>query len=109
LRIGEEQRKIFSEQLCSYVYLKLIYRFKTGTSFQVLTAVSMKMSFFWGIVPCNPVEIYQHFRSAYRSMVEAVRTSEMSVSLYQTARSSIPDDGHLPSTPSVLYVKTAFI
>jgi hypothetical protein len=33
--------------------------------FQVFTAVSMKMTVFWGVVPFSLVEIDQHFRGAY--------------------------------------------
>jgi hypothetical protein len=34
--------------------------------FQVVTEASMKMTVFWDDVPCSLVEVYRHFRGAYR-------------------------------------------
>jgi hypothetical protein len=33
--------------------------------FQVLTAASMKMTFFWDIAPCSLAEIDRRFRGSY--------------------------------------------
>jgi hypothetical protein len=44
------------------------------------------------------VEIDRRFRGAYEAltlMMEAVRTSEISMKLYQTTQHNIPEDGHL--------------
>jgi hypothetical protein len=54
---------------------------------QVLTAVSStKMAVFCCVALCNPVKIYPHSSCAYciALMMEAVRTSETSVSFYET-------------------------
>jgi hypothetical protein len=87
--------------------------------FQLLTATCMKMGVFWNVVPCSLVDTDRRFRGAYclhhqdeiltdvsevlttsiiRSivlMMEAVSTSESSVSIYQTTRRNIPEDSHL--------------
>jgi hypothetical protein len=34
----------------------------TPIGFEILTAVSTKMAFFWVVVPCSLVEVYQRFR-----------------------------------------------
>jgi hypothetical protein len=55
--------------------------------FQVLTAVSLKVIVSWDDAACSHVEIDQHFRGAHSiiiSMMEAVRSSEMSVSFFKT-------------------------
>jgi hypothetical protein len=62
--------------------------------FQVLTAASMKIAVFWGIVPCSLVEIGRHFvhshclhhqgDDSYALMMEAVSTSQTSVNFYET-------------------------
>jgi hypothetical protein len=49
--------------------------------FEVLTAVSTKVAVFCVVVPC--------------SLVEAARTSEMSVNFYQNTRHYNPEDSHL--------------
>jgi hypothetical protein len=38
---------------------------KFGMRFQVLMAVSMKMTAFWDIMPCNLAEVDQCFRGSY--------------------------------------------
>jgi hypothetical protein len=44
----------------------------------------IKMAVFWVVAPCSLVEVYQHFRGAYRLMMEAASASETSVNFYQT-------------------------
>jgi hypothetical protein len=67
--------------------------------FQVLTAASIKLTVFWDVAPCSPVETDRRFRGAYclwaALMMEAVSTSETSVNFYETTRSNIPEDSHL--------------
>jgi hypothetical protein len=57
------------------------------------------MTVFWDVAPCNVVQIDRRFRDAYclliALMMEAVSTSETSVSFYQTT--PIPEDSHLCS------------
>jgi hypothetical protein len=50
--------------------------------FQFLTAVSMKMTFFWDV-------------AIIALMMEAVSTSETSVNFYQATWHNIPEDSHL--------------
>jgi hypothetical protein len=77
------------------------------TTFEVLTAASVKMAVFWVVAPCSLVEVYRRFRGAcclhYQGdvtsltalMVEAAGTSEMPVKFYQTTRRNDPEDSHL--------------
>jgi hypothetical protein len=51
--------------------------------FEVFTAVSMKMDVFWVVAPGDAL------------MMEAARTSETLVKLYQTTRCYNPEDIHL--------------
>jgi hypothetical protein len=51
------------------------------------------MAVFWVVAPCSLVEVYQHFLIAL--MMEAARTSETLVRLYQTRRLYNPEDNHL--------------
>jgi hypothetical protein len=66
------------------------------------------MGVFWVVAPCSLVEVYQRFREPcclhYQGdecpalpalMMEAARTSEMSVNVYQTTRRYNPEDSHL--------------
>jgi hypothetical protein len=54
--------------------------------FQVLTAKCMKMTFLWDVAPCSLVDTDRHFRGAIIAlMMEAVSSSETSVTTYQTA------------------------
>jgi hypothetical protein len=66
--------------------------------YQVLTATSMKMAVFWDVSLCSLVYIDRRFRGAYchivALMMEAVSSSETSVSMYQTRR-NIPEDNRL--------------
>jgi hypothetical protein len=55
--------------------------------FEVLMAVSTKMTVFWVVALCRLVAI--------TLMMEAVRTSEMLVNLYQSTWRYNPEDGHL--------------
>jgi hypothetical protein len=50
--------------------------------FQVLTAASMKMTVFWDAAPYRAIGL----------MMEAVSTSEMSVTFYETTQHNIPED-----------------
>jgi hypothetical protein len=66
------------------------------------------------VAPCNLVETdrsIERFRGAYclhhqviALMMEAVSTSEMSVSFYQTTRRNIPADSRLQIGQSTIYV-----
>jgi hypothetical protein len=62
--------------------------------FEVLTAVSTKMAVFWVVAPCSLVEVYKCFR-VIALMMEAARTSEKLVNIYQTIRCYNPEDSHL--------------
>jgi hypothetical protein len=59
--------------------------------FQVLTAASMKFRVFWGVAPCNHVEVYL--------MMAAVHTSETSVNFNVTTRRYIPEDTKFQQAP----------
>jgi hypothetical protein len=74
--------------------------------FQVLTAMSTKITVFWDIALCCLLESDQHFRGAHclhqgdeshliTLMMEAVGTSETSVNFYQTTRCNIQENSHL--------------
>jgi hypothetical protein len=68
--------------------------------FEVLTAVSTKMAVFWVVAPCSLVEVYQpsEVLAAFMIralMMEAARTSETFVNLYETTRCYNPEDIHL--------------
>jgi hypothetical protein len=51
----------------------------------------MKMAVFWDVARCSVVDI----ASIIALMMEAVSSSETSVSVYQTTRRKIPEDSHL--------------
>jgi hypothetical protein len=53
------------------------------------------MAVFWVVAPYRLVCVYQRFIVAM--MVEAVRTCEMLVNLYQSTRRYNPEDRHLLS------------
>jgi hypothetical protein len=62
----------------------------------------MKVTVFWDVALCSLVEIDRRFRSAYclhyqALMVEAERTSETPVSIYETTRHNVPEDSHICS------------
>jgi hypothetical protein len=50
------------------------------------------MTVFWDVATCSLVEIDRRFIAL---MMEAVSSSEMLVSIYQTTRRNIPEDSHL--------------
>jgi hypothetical protein len=55
--------------------------------FEVLTAVSTKMTVFWVVAPCSLVDVYQRFRGDETFivlMMEATRISETLVNFYRT-------------------------
>jgi hypothetical protein len=52
------------------------------------------MAVFWDGAPCSLVDIKRRFRGAYASNIR-VRSSEIKVIIYQTARRNIPVDSHL--------------
>jgi hypothetical protein len=60
------------------------------------------MAVFWLVAICRLVNVYYHFRGLYYPhhqgalMMEAVKTSEISVN-YQSTRSYNPEDNHLPA------------
>jgi hypothetical protein len=61
----------------------------------------MKMAVFWVVAPCSVVEVTGVSEvlaaSIIRAMMEAARTSEMLVNVYQTIRRNNPEDRHLLS------------
>jgi hypothetical protein len=73
--------------------------------FEVLTAVSTKMTVFWVVAPCSLVEVYQRFRGPcylhhqgdclIALMMDAAWTSETLVNFYQTTRRYNLEDSHL--------------
>jgi hypothetical protein len=76
-----------------------------GVGFEVLTAVSTKMAVFWVVAPCGLVEVYQRFRgpcclyhqgkALIALMMEAARTCETLVNIYQTTYHFNPENSHL--------------
>jgi hypothetical protein len=67
--------------------------------FQVVTAVSIKMTVFWDVAPCSLAEVYQCFRGVcccaiIALMLEISGTSETSVNFYQTTWCNTPEDSH---------------
>jgi hypothetical protein len=77
----------------------LRYREHFQVRSEVLTATSMKMAVVCHIAPCGLVDTDRRFREVYclhiTQMMEAVSSSEMSVSIYQTTRCYMTDDSHL--------------
>jgi hypothetical protein len=57
------------------------------------------MAVFWVVEPCSLVEVYQRFRGVcclhHQLTMEAARTSETLVNLYQTTRRYNSEDSHL--------------
>jgi hypothetical protein len=53
--------------------------------FQILTATIVEMAVFRDVAPCRTIAL----------IMEAVSTSETSVSIYQITRRNIPGDSHL--------------
>jgi hypothetical protein len=68
-------------------------------------AVSMKFRVFWDVVPCSHVEDDGRFRGAYWALIslimEAVCTSETSVTFSVSMRRYIPEDSKLHTSNSV--------
>jgi hypothetical protein len=62
--------------------------------------VSVKMAVFWVVAPCSLAEIYRRFSDACclnqqgALMMEAARTSETLVNVWQTRRRYNPEDSH---------------
>jgi hypothetical protein len=52
----------------------------------------MKITVFWVVAPCSPVEVYQHFRGTCCLHHQG---DETLVNLYQTTRHYNPEDSHL--------------
>jgi hypothetical protein len=94
-------------------------RYKKSVGFEVLTAVVMKSSIFWDIMPCSPLEISRRFGGIYRLHLQgriinrarnqresrwhslppaftlvscSAYSSEMPVDFQQTTRRFIPED-----------------
>jgi hypothetical protein len=73
--------------------------------FEVLTAMVMKRTIFWGITPCSPLSVNRRFGGTYRVKagqlilstlkMEVICSSETSVDTQRTTRSYIPEDGTL--------------
>jgi hypothetical protein len=68
--------------------------------------VSLLMAVFWVVPPCSLVDVYKRFRGScclhhqgdgllIALMMEAARTSETLVNIYQTTRRYNPEDSHL--------------
>jgi hypothetical protein len=53
------------------------------------------MAVFWIVAPCSLAEVYRRSRGAIALMMEAERTSETFVNVYQTTRRYKPEDSHL--------------
>jgi hypothetical protein len=68
-------------------------------------SLKLKMALFCDVASCSLVDTGRRFRGAYclhqlgtlpwALLMEAVSTSETSVSMYQTARHNTPEDSHL--------------
>jgi hypothetical protein len=58
---------------------------------EVFTVTGVKMAVFWVVASCSLVDVYQQLT------MEVAGTSETSVNFYQSKRSNIPDDSHLPT------------
>jgi hypothetical protein len=58
------------------------------------------MAVFWDVALCSQVELYRHFRdtSYLQVMMEAVSTSETSITFYEISRRNIPEDINLQGT-----------
>jgi hypothetical protein len=54
--------------------------------YKVLRVVTMKITVFWDLLPCNPVDIYQCLWEATLKM-ETEHSSKTSVNFYQTTMS----------------------
>jgi hypothetical protein len=89
----------FGQKDCLCNIQTTIYRVES----EVLTAASMKMAVLWVAVLCSLVEVYLMFQWSFVPlssgqwvlMVEAARTSEMSVNFYQTTQCYNTEDSHL--------------
>jgi hypothetical protein len=60
----------------------------------------MKMTAFWDVAQCSPVQIDRRFTDEYclfrqDELMMAVSTSETSDTFYQPKRRNIPQDSHL--------------
>jgi hypothetical protein len=88
-----------SADRCSAVRVRDIYHGHASLNDKQYTG----MAVFWVIAPCSLVEVYQRFRGACClhhqgdewMMMEAARTSETLVNVYQTTRCYSPEDSHL--------------
>jgi hypothetical protein len=58
-----------------------------------LTVTSVKMAVFWDVAPYIDDTSEEHTTSIIR-MTEAVSSSELLVSIYQTVRCNIPEESH---------------
>jgi hypothetical protein len=59
------------------------------------------MAVFWDVVPCGVVDIDRRFGGVYclhQLTVQAVSSSEISVSVYHTTLRNIPEDSHVHET-----------
>jgi hypothetical protein len=64
--------------------------------FQVLVVTSMKIAVVWDVAPCSLVDTDWHFRGVIITLImEAVSSSETSLSIYQTTWCNTPEDSHL--------------
>jgi len=63
--------------------------------YDVLTAMSLKMTVFKDVVQCILVDIDRRYISAYCLMMAAGSYSETSVSISQTTQCNIPEDRQL--------------
>jgi hypothetical protein len=120
---------MFCKKLCCVISIRLVtIHFQSCipysvtlciVGFEVLTAVSTKMAFFWVLTPCSLAEVYQRFRRPcclhhqgihhLALMMEAARTSETLVNIYQTTRRYNPQDSHLRSQYYMGYIVLCWI
>jgi hypothetical protein len=71
--------------------------------FEVLTAASVKMTVFWVVAPCSLGRSLPTFHIA---LMEAARTSEPSLNVYNTTRRNNPEDSHLHVSCHLRYIIT---
>jgi hypothetical protein len=68
--------------------------------FEVLMMMSMQMAVFWSVALCSVVDIDR----LITLMMEAVSSSEMLVNIYQATWCNIPEDSHLKTPYSEMFL-----
>jgi hypothetical protein len=71
----------------------------------------MKMAAFWDVKPCSLVDItdISEVLTAITLMMEAVSSSETSVSIYHTTQCNIPEDSHIKICMVLMFLPNKFI